>query len=667
MRVRDVRKQSLSKQAKRAGTLLKPARFRSVRSDNDKLTDFIKPMLAQIHDKPFDDPDWIFEIKWDGYRAIAETGKTIRLYSRNGLSFLRLYPRVAEELKKIKSEAILDGEIVVLNEKNKPDFQKLQQYDHHPSLPILYYVFDCLSYRGKSITHLPLVERKEIARKLLVKSNVLKYSDHVSGSGVEFFSNVIKMDLEGMIAKRASSYYLPGKRSGDWLKIKNHNTQEAVIAGYTAPRGSRQHFGALILGIYQNKKLRYIGHTGTGFTSEILGDVYETLRPLRRETSPFEGKVSVNSPVTWVEPRIVCEVKFTEMTEEGILRHPVFLGLRIDKTAEEANMLDRKATPASAQPVKKRVSAATKTKASTKNGDSVRINGHDVAVSNRSKIYFPEDKITKGDVIDYYQRIHKYILPHLKNRPQSLKRNPQGINDRGFFHKDAGAEAPDWVDTYTIKSESAGKDINYILCNNRETLLYLNNLGCIELNPWNSRIPTLDYPDYLVMDLDPSDENTFEQVIDAALAVKEVLDQAGASAYCKTSGASGLHIYIPLKAQYTYDQIRSFGEVIARMTEQRLPDTTTVERSPNKRNGRIYLDYQQNKKGQTLASVYSVRPRPGATVSAPLLWKEVKKGLDPSDFTIRNIEKRLDKNGDLFSGMLTEKTNLKKCLKNLGV
>lgn len=317
------------------------ARVRSVRSAKDKLIRFIKPMLASIHEEPFDGADWIFEIKWDGYRAVAETSNgEVKLYSRNGLSFLRLYPAVVNELSKIRETAVFDGEIVVLNENNKPDFQKLQQYDHNPKLPILYYVFDCLSYRGHSITHLPLIERKEIARKALGKSKIVRYSDHVTECGIEFFSKVVGMDLEGMIAKRASSLYHPGKRSREWLKIKNHNTQEAVIAGWTAPRGSREYFGALILGIYENKKLKYIGHTGTGFTSAILRDVYATLKPLARDTSPFSEKVSVNSPVTWVEPRVVCNIKYTEMTNEGILRHPVFLGLRIDKPAKEVNHLD---------------------------------------------------------------------------------------------------------------------------------------------------------------------------------------------------------------------------------------------------------------------------------------------------------------------------------------
>ena len=652
----------------------KVTRPRSVRSRrNEKLTTFIKPMLASIHEEPFDDPEWIFEIKWDGYRAIAEVNqKGVRLYSRNGLSFLNLYPSVAEELKKIKEDVVLDGEIVVLNKDSKPDFQKLQQYDNHPSLPIIFYVFDCLFYKGKPITTLPLVERKKVAQKALVKSKIIRYADHVEAQGLTFFSKVVDMDLEGIIAKRASSPYHPGKRSRDWLKIKNHNTQEAVIAGFTAPRGSREFFGALILGIYENNKLKYIGHTGTGFTSAILKNVYETLKPLVRSSSPFGKKISVNSPVTWVEPRIVCAIKFTEMTDEGILRHPVFLGLRIDKSAREADTMDVAAKKPSGSSKKKTTRTSKKKtppkKQLKKNSAEKKIlaNGHTVTITNPDKVYWPGEGITKGALVDYYNSISKYLLPYLKGRPQSLRRNPSGIKNKGFFHKDAGNNVPEWVDTIRIRSDSANRDINYILCNNKATLLYLNNLGCIELNPWNSTVAKPDHPDYMVIDLDPSDKNTFDQVIESARAVKDVLDQAGAPAFCKTSGATGLHIYVPLKAQYTYDDIRDFAGIIARLTEERLPGTTTTERPLNKRKGRIYLDYLQNKKGQTLASVYSVRPKPGATVSAPLLWNEVKPGLLPSQFTIHNMVQRLEKTGDLFRGVLKEKINLKECLKNLG-
>jgi len=309
-------------------------------------------------------------------------------------------------------------------------------------------------------------------------------------------------------------------------------------------------------------------------------------------------------------------------------------------------------------------------KSSRKSGsekDEITVNGQSLTVTNKSKLYWPDEKITKGDVINYYNAIHSYILPYLKNRPQSLRRNPNGIRDEGFFQKDAGTATPSWIKRKRLRAESAKRDIDYIICNDLQTLIYLNNLGCIEINPWNSKTTKLDYPDYLILDIDPSEKNTFNDVVETALAMKEVLDKAEALCYCKTSGATGLHIYVPLHARYTYEQVRMFAEAVALLTEEKLPKITSVERSLSKRGDRIYLDHLQNKKGQTLASVYSLRPKPGATVSTPLKWKEVKPGLHPSDFNIHNLTKRVKKCGDLFSPVLTERINLAKCLKNLSV
>lgn len=296
---------------------------------------------------------------------------------------------------------------------------------------------------------------------------------------------------------------------------------------------------------------------------------------------------------------------------------------------------------------------------------TIKVNGHSLKLTNQNKLYWPEENITKGQLIEYYSSISNYILPYLKDRPQSLKRNPNGISDKGFYHKDAGDAAPEWVKNIELYSDSAKKNINYIICNNKATLLYLNNLGCIEINPWNSRIKKLDYPDYMIMDIDPSEKNSFDQVIDTALVIKETLDRAKVKCFCKTSGATGMHIYVPLHAAYDYDQVRSFAEVIALITQEQLPKSTTVERALNKRQGRIYIDYLQNSRGQTLSSVYSVRPVPGASVSAPLLWKEVKSGLHPSDFNIYNMPARLNKMGDLFIGAIKEKVNLVQALKYL--
>jgi bifunctional non-homologous end joining protein LigD len=295
-------------------------------------------MLAKLHDAPFDDDNWIFEIKWDGYRAIAETGKGAepRLYSRNKLNFADKYHSIFDELKKIKKDAIIDGEIVALDENGAPSFQLLQSYDPETT-PLIYYVFDCLYVGGKSIEDKPLTERKAMLQKLLPKSDLIKYCDHIETEGKAFFALAKKQYLEGIIAKRADSTYSEGARSNDWLKIKNVQTQEAVIAGYTEPRGGRKFFGALVLGIYEGKKLVYIGHTGTGFDDKTLKDTYNKLQPLVTDKSPFEEKVKVNAPVTWVKPKLVCNVKFSEITKDNIRRHPVFMGLRVDKAAKDVH------------------------------------------------------------------------------------------------------------------------------------------------------------------------------------------------------------------------------------------------------------------------------------------------------------------------------------------
>ncbi|HEX6892785.1 MAG TPA: DNA ligase D, partial [Chryseolinea sp.] len=469
---------------------------RSPQAKERKFKDFIKPMLATLTDEPFDNADWIFEVKWDGYRAIAEISKDkVKFYSRNGLSFHELYPEIATELKKIKKECVIDGEVVVLDENGKPSFQKLQQFGMNRNFPILYYIFDCLSYAGKDITDKPLVERKKILEKLLPKSNLLKYSEHILGEGIKFYNESKKLNLEGIMAKRADSVYEIGRRTTYWLKIKNHNTQEAIIAGYTAPRASRNYFGSLVLGIYQKGKLKYIGHTGTGFTEKILKDLYEQLQPYITDSSPFDTKVPLNAAVTWVKPVLVCNVKYSELTHDGILRHPVFMGLRIDKSANEVDQLETNMKTATKDTTARKVTKKTPSrKTGEGKGTIIKANGHEVPITNAQKVFWPDEGYTKGDVIDYYNSISYYILPHLKDRPQSLKRNPNGIKDKGFYHKNAGDAAPQWVEHIEIRSESTQKIVDYILCNNKATLLYLANLGCIELNPWNSRIKSPDHP-----------------------------------------------------------------------------------------------------------------------------------------------------------------------------
>jgi len=631
-------------------------------------------MLAKETDKAFDDKDWLFEIKWDGYRAVSEIRKkNILLYSRNGLNFEQKYPIVAEQLKKINAEAVLDGEIVVLNDEGKPDFQLLQHYSENTDRPIQYYVFDLLELNGHDTTGLKLTERKELLQKLIPENEVIKYSDHIVEKGKSFFKVSKEKDLEGIMAKKMDSKYYQGKRSSDWLKIKNHQTAEAIIAGYTEPAGARKYFGALILASKEGGKLAYIGHTGTGFDQEALKEMYERLQPFVQKKSPFDVKIKTNSPVTWVKPELICEIKYSEVTADGKFRHPVFLHLRDDKTINEINMENLKKTklpgkkkPPSAKKANVKSSPSPKKELEKETDKIYTFGGAKVKITHPGKIYFPEEKITKGDVVDYYISMAEYILPYLKGRPESLLRNPNGIKGQSFFQKDAAAEVPAYVKSKKIHSESNNKEINYIVCDNVATLVYLNNLGCIEMNPWHSTVQSLDKPDYLMIDIDPSEKNTFDQVIEVALTVKEVLDNAGAESFCKTSGATGMHVYVPTGKKYTFEQVKDFAYLVCMLAHEELKGFTTLERSLSKRSSKdIYMDYLQNRRGQTIASVYSLRPKPGATVSTPLLWKEVKKGLSPKDFTIHNSLARVKKMGDIFKGVLGKGIDLKKCLKNL--
>ncbi len=621
-----------------------------------KLTRFLAPMLARETDKPFDDPNWTFEIKWDGYRAITElNGHDVKLYSRNGISFNERYALVTQELKKMNLNAVIDGEIVVLDEKGVSNFQLLQDYLRNPHYPLLYYVFDLLWVNGKNVCGLRLLERKNLLKKLLKKSSMVIFSDHIKERGKDFFKETGRLGIEGMMAKKADGQYYSGKRTSEWLKVKHHKTGEAIIAGFTEPGGSRKHFGALVLGVRNNGSLKYAGHTGTGFNDKTLNEIYNILKPRIISRSPFSEKVKTNMPVTWVKPELVAELKFTERTNDGKMRHPVFLRLRTDKPAKEVTIKSETLIP------EKEIKEGTAEKTKLYTFGKIK-----VKTSNPDKIFFPDEKITKSDVIDYYQSIAKYILPYLKGRPQSLKRNPNGILDEGFFHKDAGGEAPGWVNTKKLYSESVRKDINYIICDNAATLCYLNNLGCIELNPWNSTVSALEKPDYLIIDIDPSEKNTFGQVIEAANVFHDILKKIQAPCFCKTSGATGLHVLVPMEKKYTYEQVKDFAHILCTLVNERLPKFTTLDRNLKKRGAdKIYLDYLQNRKGQTLASVYSLRPKPHATVSFPLQWKEVKPGLSPAQFTIENVPRMIRKADAFFREILGKGIEMKKCLERL--
>ncbi|WP_312994401.1 DNA ligase D [Chryseobacterium flavum] len=622
-------------------------------------------MLAKLSEKAFDDQDWVFEIKWDGYRAIADLSNDQPLfYSRNGISFLSKFSKVAQDFLLQKQHMILDGEIVAYDENGRPSFQLLQQIGDNPNLALVYQVFDLLWLNGHSTEELTLLQRKELLKEALIETDIIKYCDHIPEKGIEFFEQMKKMKLEGMIAKRADSQYIENHRTSDWLKIKFSNTEEAIICGFTEPRGSRENFGALILGKYINDKLTYCGHTGTGFNKTSLRQLYGELEKLIVKTAPFDEIPKTNMPVTWIKPELVCEIKYSEITKDGIYRHPVFIAIREDKEPQEVKssvnnkytekFKDMKATTSS-----KKTAPAEKEK-------EITLNKHIVKLTNQDKIYFPNDGITKGDVIEYYQSVASYILPHLKNRPLSLNRFPNGIEEQSFYQKDAGEHVPEWIKTTEVYSESNDKYIDYIYCNDKATLAYLNNLGCIDLNPWNSSLPDLEHPDYLVLDLDPSKKNTFDDVIETALQVNEVLNSIKIKGYCKTSGSTGIHVYIPMGGNYDFDQVKDFAHILMKQVNKNLPKITTLERSLQKRaSNKIYLDYLQNRTGQTLASAYSLRPKEGASVSMPLDWNELKAGIKPTDFNINNALERIKEKGDLFKPVLGKGIDMMKALEAL--
>ena len=651
-------------------------------------------MLSTLIDKPFSNENWLYEIKWDGYRALAYMDKHhFELLSRNNLSFAEKYDPVTESLKALKMNAVLDGEIVAVDEKGLANFQLLQNWQTTRQGSLRYYVFDIIWLDGYNLSALPLIERKRIIQALIPADDpVVKYSDHVLRDGEQFFKVALKGGLEGIMAKKIASKYEAGNRGDTWLKIKVSQRQEVIIAGYTEPRRSRKFFGSLLLGVYKDDELIYVGHTGSGFNAKSLSQIHKKLQPLITKEPPFKNPPKTNMPATWVKPKLVCEIKFTEWTKDLQARHPIFMGLREDKNPKDitienskkmAGIIKNKSSKkgatkkATAAPAKKKVNSETIKRESKKikrvavfdvaNGvdQQMTINKKQLKFTNLNKLYWKKEGITKGDMLNYYAQIAPYILPYMKDRPQSLHRHPDGINGMSFFQKDIRGKVADWIPRHESFSESNNETIEYMVCNDEATLLYMANLGCIEMHPWHSRTQKPDNPDYCLIDLDPDKSNTYEQVMESAHLVKQLLDDVGADCYPKTSGSTGLHIYIPLGAKYSYDQSKQLAELIVTIVNGELPNTTSVLRNPEKRKGKIYLDFLQNRESQTVAAPYSLRPKPNAPVSTPLDWSEVKKGLTSSTYTMHTIFDRLKKTGDLFYPVLGKDINLQSVLKKI--
>jgi len=640
------------------------------------------PQLATLADEPFDSDEWIFETKFDGYRSLAQLKSgECELVSRNGLSFSKKYPEIVKSLEGSRSDMILDGEIVIEDEKGKSRFQWLQNREENPKRgTIRFYVFDILYFGNYDLRALDLLQRKKILKAVMPKNDIVAFSDHIAGDGIKAFEKAGQDQGEGIIAKKIASGYAIGKRTKDWLKIKTEKQQEMVIGGFTEPSGGRKGLGALLCGYYEGDDFIYSGKVGSGYTQEILSDLRQRLDKLERKTPAFKNPPREKN-VHWVTPKLVANIRFSELTETNSMRHPVYQGLRPDKKALEVKLelpdvsteeIPSAATKPEVKP-KKVTSAKAKTNTSAAKSDGIKIKktrvddipklSEKVEFSNLDKIFWPDEKITKGDVIAYYDSIAEVLLPYLKDRPQSMRRTPDGIRSEGFFQKNVEASAPKWATTRKIKADSKSEPVTWLLCNDKDTLLYMANLGCIEINPWSSRVGSLKNPDYIIFDLDPKGA-PLENIVKTALKVKEILDKLGVPAYIKTSGGNGLHVFIPVKPKYSYDQTREFSHLVSQMVHRELEDITSLERLPSKRQGKVYLDFLQNGKGKTMASIYSLRPREGAGVSTPLDWDEINDDLDLKAFNIFTIADRLKQKGDLWSDFFDNAIDLKTILKS---
>ncbi len=598
----------------------------------------IEPMKAMIVDAPPPGKGWLYEIKWDGVRALAyiEDGR-VEFYPRKGERITSQYPELSGFAEALEAKtAVVDGEIAALDEQGRPHFQLLQPRimasgkasiaAAAAATPVSYFAFDLLYHNGVDLREFPLIERKKLLKSIFFNSGRFRYSEHFEDQGKQLLEEAGKSGLEGIMAKRADSTY-ESKRSSAWLKIKLVQQQEFVICGYT--KGARKTFASLMLGFFEGGSLQYCGNVGTGFNEKSLSEIYVRLQSLIVAKSPFSSyKLPSNKGVAWVKPELVCEVKFAQWTADGHLRAPVFLGLRTDASPRDCV---REAPPAR------------------------------VHMTNLNKVFYPKHNYTKGDVLAYYDGVADLLLPFLEQRPLALKRYPNGVEGKFFFQKHPG---PGFPAALKAPGEKPG-DPEFIVCNDRESLRYLVNLGCIDHNPWMSRIGSLDNPDYILLDLDAND-CAFSMVVKAAQAIRKILDKLEITGYPKTTGGDGMHIYIPVAAKYSYDQARSFAEILSMLVTQKNPELFTTPRSiASRKKGRVYFDYLQIGKGETISAPYVLRANPDALVATPLDWKEVTPRLSPEKFHLRNALSRFERKPELFSDVLTNKQVLDAALKNL--
>jgi bifunctional non-homologous end joining protein LigD len=608
------------------------------------------PMFATLAQEVPRGDGWLFEIKWDGYRIVARvSGSEADLRTRKDQDYTKRFENVAKEVAKaLKTpDCVVDGEVCALDEEGRPSFSAMQQ--GKSGTPIVYYLFDLLEVEGEPIVDLPLEERRQRLEQLLDRRNKTVRLSEGFDDGQALLAAAEQQRLEGIMAKRLGSRYLPGKRSRDWLKVKGHGRQEFVIAGYTKGQGRRSAtLGSLVLAAYKGGELEYVGNVGTGFNDREIERLLGKLKPLQRDTPPFPSVPKMprvrKGDVVWIEPKLVAEIEFAEWTHDGHLRAPVYKGLREDKDATEV----RREEPAPTE---------------------IRKGKRVLKFSNVDKTFWPDEGITKGDLISYYERVAPVLLPHLKDRPFTMKRYPDGWQGKFFFQKDAPKGMPEWIPTESIVVSTRDKPrqrrrIDAPLVNDELALLWMVNMACIDLNTWYSRIDKPDRPDWVLFDLDPSPDVGFPETIEVALLVKQALDALELKSCVKTSGSEGIHILVPIARRYTFADTREFSAIIAGALARTNRGLVTTEWSKAKRRG-VLIDSNQNGEGKTIASVYSVRPKAGAPVSTPLRWDEVNDKLDPAAFTMEEALRRVEKHGDLFEDLLKTKQSLSAALKAL--
>jgi bifunctional non-homologous end joining protein LigD len=606
-----------------------------------------EPMLATLADDVPVGPEWLYEVKWDGYRALAYlAGGEATLTSRRGNDLTVRFAEVARALERSvrTPDCVIDGEVCALDEEGRSSFSVMQQ----GSGPLVYYAFDVLEIDGEPVLDLPLVERRKRLTKLLDRRVTAVRLSESFDDGKALYDAAKEQGLEGVVAKKRGSRYQPGRRTRDWLKAKTHDEQEFVVAGYTKGKGRRAgRLGSLVLAVMRGGELTYVGNVGTGFDEKEIDRLVAVLRRLERSTPPFREVPTMpkvrKDDVVWVEPKLVAQVEFAEWTHDGRLRAPVYKGLREDKEPAEVRH---------EEPL----------------GTEIRRGKRVLKLSNLDKPFWPEEGVTKGDLIAYYRDVAPVLVPHLRGRPFTMKRYPDGWQGKHFFQKDAPSHMPDWIKTFEYRSTSRAtrekRTLRYPLVDDELALLWMANMGCIDMNTWYSRVDAPSRPDWVLFDLDPSPGVGFREVVQVALLIRDVLDALGLTGFPKTSGADGFHVLVPIARRYSYDRTREFAEIVAGTLARLHRGLVTTEWAKAKRRG-VLIDANQNGEGKTIASVYSARPRSGAPVSTPLRWEEVTEDLDPAAFTMEAVLDRVQRHGDLFEGVLTTRQSLGKALEAL--